>query len=105
MRTASFAPWAFSRPGPERTVARCWGLYFRRANRGRCMRHDRAATAETTLHRIELPRFTPITPEEIERRRRLFAKVMTLRDEIGVIGVPADELLRESRVDADAAGE
>jgi len=69
------------------------------------MRDDLSSTPEMTLPRIELPPFKPITPEEIERRRRLFAKVMALRDEIGVIGVPADELLREARIDADAAGE
>ena len=58
-----------------------------------------------TLLGIELLPFRPITPEEIARRRRLFAKVMARRDEIGVIGAPADELPREARVDADAAGE
>jgi len=68
------------------------------------MRHDRPTSAEMTTPRIELPAFRPITPEEIRRRRVLFAKVMALREEIGLIGVPADELLREARVDADAAG-
>jgi hypothetical protein len=65
------------------------------------MRDDRPAPAELPLPRVKLPAFEPPTPEEIARRRALFAKVMALRDEIGPIGVLADELVREGRPGID----
>jgi hypothetical protein len=43
----------------------------------------------------------PPTPEEIERRRVLFARVMALRDEIGPIGISTSELIRQVREEAD----
>lgn len=69
------------------------------------MGDDVPAPAGATLARIVLPPDEPITQEEIERRRALFAKVMALRDEIGPIGLRADDLVHLARGDADASDE
>jgi hypothetical protein len=60
-----------------------------------------AGTAATLAPRVTLPPWTPPTPEEIARRRALFAKVMTLREEIGPIGITTDELVHQARAEAD----
>jgi hypothetical protein len=65
----------------------------------------RPAAVPATRPTITLPPDEPITQEEIERRRALFAQVMERRERIGLIGVVADELLREARADADAFDE
>ncbi len=54
-----------------------------------------------TIERIPIPRIDRPTPEEIERRRALSAEVVALREKIGPIGIPADELLRHAREDTD----
>jgi hypothetical protein len=64
-------------------------------------RVDRPAPTDTTLPRIKLPPFKPITPEELARRRALFARVIERRERIGPIGVPADDLVHAIRVEAD----
>jgi hypothetical protein len=43
----------------------------------------------------------PVTTEEIERRRALFARTIALREEIGPIGLSADELVRRARDEAN----
>ena len=43
--------------------------------------------------RFDVPRVTPPSAEEIARRRMLFDQVMRLREEIGPIGVTADQFL------------
>lgn len=50
-----------------------------------------------TMARIKLPAFSPISPEELDQRRRLVADVRALRDEIGPIGLPVDDLVHEAR--------
>ena len=69
------------------------------------MPDDHPSPAVTTLPRIALPADEPITPEEIERRRSLFAKVFALREEIGPIGVRSDDLVHQARDEADAPDE
>lgn len=59
--------------------------------------NDDHSAATDTLPKIELPDFPPVTAEEIERRRALFAKTIALRDEIGPIGVPIEDLIHELR--------
>ena len=54
-----------------------------------------------TLPRLTLPEIPRATPEEIERRRQLFAETMALRDEIGSIGISTEDLIRELRADPD----
>ena len=61
------------------------------------MHDDRPASAEATLPKIKLPEFAPVTPEEIERRRALFAQIVALREKIGPIGVPVEDLIHELR--------
>ncbi len=62
---------------------------------------ERPEPTTSTIHRIPIPRIEPPTQEEIERRRELSAKVNALREKIGPIGIPADELLRHAREDTD----
>ena len=65
---------------------------------------DRPEPTITTLPKIELPEFAPVTPEEIERRRALFAKMVALREEIGPIGIPVADLIHELRGGDDRFG-
>ncbi len=75
------------------------------------MRNHHSTDAGATLPKIVLPPDEPITPEEIERRRALVARIRALRDEVGPIGISADDLIHElrggddrfDRVDGDAA--
>ena len=53
--------------------------------------------------KIPLPPFKRASPEEIARRRKIFAEVMRLREEIGPIGIPADELVREGREEEESS--
>ena len=41
------------------------------------------------------------SPEEIARRRALFAEVMRLREKIGPIGITTDELIRQARAEEE----
>lgn len=52
---------------------------------------------EKALSRIHVPEPTPATPEELARRREVFARITRLRDQIGPISVPVAELIRELR--------
>jgi hypothetical protein len=49
------------------------------------------------LPKIEIPPPEPITPEEIERRRKLFAEVMRLRESMPPLGFDAATLIRQLR--------
>lgn len=44
---------------------------------------------------------TEIAPEELARRRRLFARALQLRKENGSIGIASDDLIHESRQEDD----
>lgn len=61
------------------------------------MDDERAAPATTTLPKITLPDLTPPTPEEIERRRVLFARMIERRERIGPIGMRVEDLIHELR--------
>ena len=61
------------------------------------MDDDRSASAEATLPRIKLPDFRPVTPEEIERRRVLFDRMIARRERIGPIGIRVEDLIHELR--------
>jgi hypothetical protein len=65
------------------------------------MRSGPGETTSATLPRITIPPSTPPTPEEIERRRALVAKVWALREEIGPIGISTAELVRQAREEED----
>ena len=58
---------------------------------------DYPASAEATLPKIELPEFAPVTPEEIERRRALVARIIERRERVGPIGIPVEDLIHELR--------
>lgn len=60
------------------------------------MDDDRGASAGVTLPRIEIDR-SPPSPEEIERRRKLFEEIRVIREEIGPIGVLVEDLIHELR--------
>lgn len=49
------------------------------------------------LPRIRIPPPQKVTPEEIERRRKLFDEVMRLREQMPLLGFDAAELIREVR--------
>lgn len=66
---------------------------------------NRQRSNTIALSPIHIPRIERPSPEEIERRRALFAKVMERRERIGPIGISSDELLHLAREDADAAYE
>ena len=63
------------------------------------------AASASASPRIALPPFVPASPEEIARRRALFAKVMALREQIGPIGIRSDDLVHQARVEADGVDE
>ena len=65
------------------------------------MDDKRRETATSTIPRVPMPPIDPPSPEEIVRRRELFARVIALREEIGLIDIAADELVHMSRVEAD----
>ena len=69
------------------------------------MTRDLGSATSATLLRITVPPNVPPTPEEIERRRELFKRVMALREEIGPIGISTAELIREVRNEADGDDE
>lgn len=52
---------------------------------------------EKAISRIHIPEPAPVTSEELERRREVFARLTRLRDEIGPLSVSASELIRELR--------
>ena len=64
---------------------------------------ERSTVTATAPARVALPPLAPATPEEIACRRALFARVMARRSAIGPIGIRTDELVHQSRVEADAA--
>lgn len=61
------------------------------------MDDERAAPSATTRPKIKLPDLSPPTPEEIERRRVLFKRMIEQRDKIGPIGIPTEDLIHELR--------
>ena len=61
------------------------------------MDDDRSASTETTLPKIKLPEFAPPTPQEIERRRALFDRMIARRERIGPIGIRVEDLIHELR--------
>ena len=69
------------------------------------MDDDSPASASPTLPKIKLPEFPPVTPEEIERRRALFDRMIARREKIGPIGVPVEDLIHELRGGDDRFGE
>lgn len=66
---------------------------------------NRHTSSIITLSPIQIPHIERPSPEEIARRRALFAKVMERRERIGSIGISSDELLHLAREDADATCE
>ncbi|MDP9362970.1 MAG: hypothetical protein M3Q10_01850 [Chloroflexota bacterium] len=60
---------------------------------------NNSGSGTTTVPRIKLtlPDLSPPSPEEIERRRKLFNETMALREEIGPVGVRVEDLIHELR--------
>jgi hypothetical protein len=52
---------------------------------------------------LEIPPSEPVSQEEIERRRDLFAQVMARRATIGLIGISAEELIHQVRDETDGS--
>jgi hypothetical protein len=50
-----------------------------------------------TLPRITIPPVERATPQELERRRRLYADTLALRAKIGPIDIAADDLVHLGR--------
>jgi hypothetical protein len=69
------------------------------------MRREPNDVMSSTLPRITVPPIIPPTPEEIERRRALVAKVLALREEIGPIGISTADLIRQVREEEDRVDE
>jgi hypothetical protein len=63
------------------------------------VREDQELTVSDVLPKIDLPPIVPPTPEELARRRKLFAEVMRLREEMGPLGLTIEELLAEDEDD------
>lgn len=61
------------------------------------MRDDRPTGSGETRPKIVLPPDEPVTPEEIERRQALFARVIARREAMDPIGISADDLIHELR--------
>lgn len=51
--------------------------------------------------KIKLPPSEPITSRELERRRRVVARILERRRKIGPIGIRAQDLVREVREEAE----
>jgi len=71
------------------------------------MAHNESSQSSISVRTIRLPRIAipeepAITPEELERRRRLYERARALREEIGSIGISTDELIRQVREEVDA---
>ena len=58
-------------------------------------------SAVSTLPEIQLQADEPVTPEEIARRRVLYERAMRLREKIGPIDIPTDELKHLGRQEAE----
>jgi hypothetical protein len=50
-----------------------------------------------TLPRVTIPVVARATPQELERRRRLYAETLALRAKIGPIDIATDELVHLGR--------
>lgn len=56
------------------------------------------------LPRIKLAPSKPLTRKELDRRRHIVDSILKLRQEIGPIGIPAEELVRQVREEAGENG-
>lgn len=56
---------------------------------------------ELGLPKLELPPAPPVTPEELERRRRVFDEMVALSEKIGPINATLQELLDDDGEDED----
>lgn len=69
------------------------------------MRDDPTHSATITVPKIKRPPIPAPTPEEIERRREVVARIIALREKIGPIGISTSDLIREGRDEADGFDE
>jgi hypothetical protein len=63
--------------------------------------HESDDDSILTIPRIPIPEYVPPTEEDLKRRQELATKIAQLRDEIGPIGIRADELLHQARAEAE----
>lgn len=61
--------------------------------------HDEPLT--TGYPSLQVTTVNEIAPEELARRRQLFARARQLRKENGSIGIASDDLIHESRQEDD----
>jgi hypothetical protein len=80
-----------------------WRTPYLEVNMRQYTTTESSATA-ITAERVSIPPIQRPTAEELERRRRLLAEAMHLRELAGVIDISTSELIRMSREDADASG-
>lgn len=59
----------------------------------------KGTVSSSILAKVKLPSVERVTLEVIERRRIVFSRVIRLREEIGPIGIPTDELIRRVRAE------
>lgn len=59
----------------------------------------KGTVSASILAKVKLPSVERVTSEVIERRRIVFSRVIRLREEIGPIGIPTDELIRRVRAE------
>ena len=62
---------------------------------------EHSGAVRVAVPKIELPEFVPPTPEELERRQKLFGEIMRLRQEMKPLGISVSELIREHREGED----
>ncbi len=54
-----------------------------------------------SVPRLKLPPAERVSPQEIERRRQVVARILERRRRIGPIGIHTDELVRDVRDEAE----
>lgn len=52
---------------------------------------------QRAVKQVVVPPSVPPPPEELERRKRVFAEIEQIRDQIGPIGTSTAELIRQDR--------
>jgi hypothetical protein len=69
--------------------------------KGTSMHHEKDDDSTVTIPRIPIPEYVPPTEEVLKRRQELAGKIERLREEIGPIGIRADELKHLSRTETE----
>lgn len=68
------------------------------------MERERDIRPAERIPHIAIPRPHRASPKEIERRRKVYDRVMKLREEMEPLDIPVSELIRRAREEADRRG-